>query len=372
MVVMALDHVRDFFHFSAVQGFEPTDLTRASGWIFFSRWITHFCAPIFSFLAGTGTFLAVMRGKPKATLSWFLVTRGLWLIGLELTVFVWFGWDFNIHPHSYVLATLWALGTSMVLLAGLIHLPTWVSGLFGAVLILGHNAFDRVTPSSWGAWAPLWNVLHVPGVFQTGGCSIFAFYPLIPWLGVMAAGYAFGGLYKLSPEARRAWLWRLGLALTAAFVIVRFANVYGDPAPWSHQPRPGFTLLSFLNVTKYPPSLCYLLMTLGPGTLLLAAWDGGHPAWLDPFIVFGRVPFFYYILHIPLIHGLSYAFNYFRFGHAEFTGITLGIAAPPTAGVSLVTTYLIWIGVVAALYPACRWFAGLKRRRRDLTWLSYF
>lgn len=261
----------------------------------------------------------------------------------------------------------------MILLAVLIHLPTWVSGVLGGVMIAGHNALDPISPASFGSWGWIWNLLHVPGIFTTsGGIRIFAFYPLIPWLGVMATGYAFGAVYALPPAERRAWLWRLGLGVTVAFIALRWLNVYGDPSPWSAQPRPGFTLLSFLNVGKYPPSLSYLLMTLGPGILILAAWDAGAPAWLNPLLAFGRVPFFYYILHIPLIHGLAYAMNYVQFGHAEFTAISLFLKPPPGAGVSLPVVYLIWLGVVLALYPACRWFAALKRRRRDLAWLGYF
>jgi uncharacterized membrane protein len=371
MVVMALDHTRDFFHYSAVQGVDPLDLARTSPWIFLTRWITHFCAPIFSFLAGIGVYLAV-RKKPKRELSYFLITRGLWLIFLELTLLTWFGWDFNIHLRSWVFATLWSLGWSMIVLAGLIHLPVWVSGVFGAALMLGHNAFDGVRPEAWGAWAWLWHLLHVQTVLKTAsGYTFWIFYPLVPWIGVMAAGYAFGTLFNFEPARRRMWLRWSGLALMAAFVALRFSNLYGNLSPWSHQSRAGFTLLSFLNCTKYPPSLCYLLMTLGPGIFLLSLFDRGTPSWMKPILVYGRVPFFYYVLHIPLIHGLAYLLDTIQFGRADFTAVTLGLTPPPAAGVSLAWVYVVWISVVLALYPACRWFADLKRRRRDVAWLGY-
>ncbi|MCX6956547.1 MAG: heparan-alpha-glucosaminide N-acetyltransferase domain-containing protein [Verrucomicrobia bacterium] len=369
MVVMALDHTRDYFHFSALQGVDPLDLTKTTAPIFLTRWLTHFCAPIFSFLAGTGVCLSVMRGKSKRDLSWFLVTRGLWLIFLELTLLMWFGWRFEITLTTYFFATLWSLGWSMIVLAGLIHCRPWVIAGFSLVVILGHNALDGVKPESWGAWAGLWKILHVQSMVSLGKFQFYTFYPLIPWVAVMAAGYSFGAVFRLDPDVRRKWLVRLGLGLCAAFVLLRLSNVYGNLTPWTAQPRAGFTLLSFLDCTKYPPSLCYLLMTLGPGVLLLAFFERGTPAWLKPALVFGRVPFFYYILHLPLIHALAYATHAFHSGDGSLSPFSEKV--PPNAGVSLLWTYGVWAMVVVLLYPLCRWFAELKRRRRD-AWLSYF
>lgn len=371
MVVMALDHTRDFFHSGALQGIDPLDLTRTTPGIFFTRFITHYCAPIFMFLAGTGAYLSVLRGKTKPALSWFLVTRGCWLIFLELTLLVWFGWDFAIHPTSYICATLWALGWSMITLAGLIHLPAWSILTFGLTLILGHNALDGIQPASLGAFAPLWQVLHAGGGFTLGGkIQVLAYYPLVPWIGVMAVGYGFGALYKWDSAVRRQRLLWLGTGLMLGFVLLRFSNLYGNPAPWVPQQNPVFTLLSFLNCQKYPPSLCYLLLTLGPGLLLLAWFERGTPRLLNPFLVFGRVPMFYYLLHIPFIHGLAVLINWIRFGGRDLT--TFGTAIPPAdAGGGLPVVYLVWLCVVLVLYPACHWFANLKRRRHD-AWLSYF
>lgn len=373
MIVMALDHTRDFFHSGAILGIPPLDLARTTPWIFLTRFITHYCAPTFTFLAGTGVFLSVMRGKSKRELSWFLVTRGAWLIFLELTLLMWFGWSFAIHPTEYTFATLWALGWSMIVLAGLIHLPMWAITTFGLALILGHNALDGIKADSWGAWAPLWKVLHAGGSFTVAGkIQFFAFYPLIPWLGVMAAGYSFGAIYQWEAARRRAWLLRLGAALLIGFGLLRFSNLYGNPSPWTPQKDSVFTLLSFINCAKYPPSLLYLLVTLGPGMLFLAWFDRGTPAWLKPALVFGRVPMFYYLLHIPLIHGLAVLMNQIRFGGGNFASVRVHDAPPADAGVGLVWVYAVWIGVVVGLYPLCRWFAALKSRRRDLTWLSYF
>ncbi len=369
MVVMALDHTRDFFHDLTLQGIDPTDALKSTPAFFFTRWITHYCAPIFSFLAGTGVFLAVMRGKSKRDLSWFLVTRGLWLIGLELTLLLWFGWDFHFNPRVYFFATLWSLGWSMIALAGLIHCSLRTVAVFSLLLILGHNAFDGVKPEAFGALSWLWQVLHVQGNLTAGSFSFFVMYPLVPWLGVMSAGYCAGLLYTLDAAVRRRWLLRTGTALIVGFFVLRFSNLYGNLEPWTRHSGLWRTAISFFNVTKYPPSLCYLLMTLGPGLLLLALLERETPRWLRPALVFGRVPFFYYILHIPLIHGLAWIVHRIRHGEVTFS-IVRG-TPPEGAGITLALTYLVWIAVVVLLYPACRWFADLKRRRRD-AWLSYF
>jgi uncharacterized membrane protein len=370
MVVMALDHTRDYFHWPALHGIDPLDFAKTSAPIFLTRWITHFCAPIFSFLAGTGVFLSVLRGKPKRELSWFLVTRGLWLIFLELTLLMWFGWKFEITATSYIFATLWSLGWSMIVLAGLIHLPLRLVGTCSLIVIAGHNSLDAIKPESWGAWAGLWHVLHVPGGFKLGSFDFLAFYPLIPWIAVMAAGYVFGAVFQFDPATRRRWLVRLGAGFCAAFVLLRLSNAYGNMTPWTAQPRAGFTVLSFLDCTKYPPSLCYLLMTLGPGLLLLAWFERGVPGLLRPALVFGRVPFFYYILHLPLIHGVAAVMLYFQNGDATISPFSDSAKVPPGAGVNLLVVYAVWIGVIVLLFPVCRWFAALKRRRRE-AWLSY-
>jgi uncharacterized membrane protein len=372
MIIMALDHTRDYFHFGTLHGLNPLDLEQASLPLFFTRWITHYCAPIFSFLAGTGVFLAMSRGKSKAEMSRFLVTRGLWLVFLELTYVKW-AWTFSVDPHFFLGAVIWVLGWSMVALAALIHLPLWGVATFGVGMICLHNTLDGLKPADFGSWSGLWKVLHVRGpVALTPTITLRAGYSLIPWVGVMAAGYAFGAVYQWDAGKRRRWLVRVGLACLVLFVVLRATNVYGNLLPRPPQPTVLRTVLAALDCTKYPPSLSYLLMTLGPGLLLLAWLERGTPAGLKPALVFGRVPFFYYMLHLPLIHGLAYAWFHGRYGRADFVGFLPTGPTPADAGFSLPATYLIWAAIVAGLYPACRWFVGYKQRRRDLAWLSYF
>jgi uncharacterized membrane protein len=368
MILMALDHTRDFF---GNTGINPTNPATTTIPLFFTRWITHFCAPTFFLLTGTGAFLAGRR-KSKSELSRFLFTRGLWLIFLELIVCRGFGWQFNFDYRVILLIVIWALGWAMIVLSGLIYLPVSLITAFGMVMIACHNLFDSVNSTN-----PLWLILHSPGIaFANPRHIIFVTYPLIPWIGVTAAGYGLGQIYSWPVERRRNFLLRLGLTCVALFVVVRGINVYGDPNRWSAQRSVAFTVLSFLNTTKYPPSLLYLLMTLGPSLLFLWAVDAGTPRWLRPTLIFGKVPMFYYLLHIPLIHLLAIAVCYARYGqvHWMFESPDLGsfpITAPPGWGYSLPVVYLVWGVVVVTLYPLCRWFAGVRQRRSD-AWLSYF
>lgn len=370
MVLMALDHTRDFFH-NAIHQFDALDLSKTTPAIYFTRWVTHFCAPVFVFLAGTGAFLSTTRGKSTRSLSWFLITRGLWLVLLELTWVRWAGWTFAINLHEHWGLVIWAIGWSMVVLAGFVCLPAWAVTTFGVVMIAGHNALDGITPESWGRWEGLWRVLHAGGAFELApGVKFGAGYPLIPWIGVMAAGFGFGQVLLLEASRRRRALTVLGTALILGFLLVRGLNGYGDPKPWSTQDSVLKTVGSFLDCRKYPPSLSYLLMTLGPALLVLAVLDGGVPRWLRPALVFGRVPLFYYLLHLPLIHLLAVATNLIRFGRADWLyGVAPG-TPPPEAGFDLPWVYLVWLVVVLLLYPACRGFAELKLRSRA-KWLSY-
>jgi uncharacterized membrane protein len=368
MILMALDHVRDFFGNS---GLNPTDPATTTIPLFFTRWITHFCAPVFFLLTGTGAYLS-LRKQTKRELSRFLFTRGLWLIFLELTVTRCLGWQFNFDYHVTMLIVLWALGWAMIVLSVLVYLPASVVTAFGVVMIATHNLLDSIDSSN-----PLWSILHSPNVIVNhSGRIVRVVYVLIPWVGVTAAGYGLGQIFSWPSARRRAFLLPLGAGLSAAFLVLRGVNLYGDPVPWSTQKSAVFTVLSFLNTTKYPPSLFYLLMTLGPALLFLRAVDSGTPQWLRPALIVGKVPMFYYLLHIPLIHMLAVAVCYARYGqvHWMFESPTLRqfpVTPPPGWGYSLPIVYLIWIVVVITLYPLCRWFAGLKQRRSD-AWLSYF
>jgi uncharacterized membrane protein len=367
MILMALDHVRDFF---GVPGSNPTDLANATAPLFFTRWITHFCAPVFFLLTGTGAYLS-LRKKSKRELSRFLFTRGLWLIFLDLVVTRGFGWQFNFDYHVTMIIVLWALGWAMIVLSALVYLPPSVVTAFGVVMIASHNLLDSIRSAN-----PLWSMLHSPNfIVNTPQHVVFVAYPLIPWVGVTAAGYGLGQIFSWPSARRKIFLIRLGLGMITAFAILRGINVYGDPQRWSTQKSAAFTLLSFLNTTKYPPSLLFLLMTLGPALFFLWAVDGGIPRALRPALVFGKVPMFYYLLHIPLIHLVAIAVCHARYGqvHWMFESTNLGqypVTPPPGWGYSLPIVWMTWVLVVLTLYPPCRWFAALKQQRND-AWLSY-
>ncbi len=367
MIVMALDHTRDFF---GVPGQNPTDLSTASAALFATRWITNFCAPVFFLLTGTGAYLSLRR-KSTSELSRYLFTRGLWLLVLETVVVRCLAYQFNVDYRVTMLLVLWALGWAMITLSVLVRLPASAVAAVGTIMIASHNLFDVVKSAS-----AVWTVLHSPGfLLNTPQHVVFVGYPLIPWIGVTAVGYALGQVYSWEAARRRSFLLRAGLAVSLAFLVLRGANVYGDPSRWTMQGSALFTALSFLNTTKYPPSLLFLLMTLGPAMLFLRAVDGGTPRWLEPALVIGKVPLFYYMLHFFLIHLLAVLTCYAKYGSAHwmFESPTLAnypFTAPPGWGHSLLVVYLVWALVVVVMYPLCRWFAALKQRRRDW-WLSY-
>ena len=377
MIIMALDHIRDFFHIGAMT-FSPEDLSRTTPLLFVTRWITHVCAPTFMFLAGLGAFFRLQRGGSKAGLSRFLLSRGLWLIVLEATV-MRLAMNFTFATQfPLLLLILWALGVSMIALAALIHLPPRVLLAVSLVIMAGHNLLDGIQARDLGAWAPLWNVLHQPGVFLVQGFAVVVAYPVLPWIGVMAAGFCAGELYRLEPARRRRTLIVTGLACLALFVALRALNVYGDPSPWSSQRSTIVTVLSFLRVTKYPPSLQFLLMTLGPSLLALAALDGRSLSPRHILVAIGRVPLFYYVVHFWLIHVLASTMAWLRYGRPSLAYLFQPLPSmggprplfPPDFGYELWVSYAIWIVVVAALYPMCLWFSQLKARRQEW-WTSY-
>jgi uncharacterized membrane protein len=365
MIVMALDHVRDFFHAGAMQ-FNPLDLTRTTTALFFTRWITHFCAPVFCFAAGAGAYLWWQRGRTRGDLARFLVTRGLWLVLLELTL-MRIGYQGSLGRENPVfLLVLWSLGWSMVALAALAWIPLRPLAVLSIAGIVLHNATDGVRGGA------LWNILHRPAAIPAGGWTFISGYPLIPWIFVMSAGFCFGRILLLDDHRRRSIITAIGAVLTLAFVVVRAANIYGDPAPWTSG------ALSFLNTTKYPPSLDFLLMTLGPALLALAYLDRLTLSDRNPLIVFGRVPLFYFVLHFFAAHLLAIACAFVRYGSAASSFAFLPFPSmggprdvfPPGFGYSLWATYLAWAAIVIAMFPLCRWFAGVKARRRDW-WLGY-
>ena len=377
MVLMAIDHIRDYVARSAQQ-FLPTDLTRTTPAIFLTRWITHFCAPVFLLTAGLGAYFWMTRGHhSKAELSRLLITRGIWLIVLEVTVLrlIMFS-QISYTANPVVLIILWAIGLSMLALAGLIYLPMRVLIGISIAIIALHNLLDGVSAARFGRAAWIWDILHQQNLFAFYRIKFVTAYPVLPWIGVMAGGYCLGMMFGWEADRRRRFLVRLGLALTTAFVVVRAVNIYGDPLRWSHQASPVFTVLSFLNVTKYPPSLDFLLMTLGPAMVVMAWLEKFHFPFTNPLIVFGRVPFFYYAAHLLVAHLIAIGMNFVRYGAKPFLLLappSMGSPSelfPPDYGYPLWTVYAVWVVVLLLLYPACLWFARLKQRRHDW-WLTY-
>jgi uncharacterized membrane protein len=383
MVLMAIDHVRVF---SGVPAGGPTP------GVFFTRWVTHFCAPAFIFLAGTSAFLYGEKVRDRGTLARFLLTRGAWLVLLELTV-LRFAWTFNFDYAHYALAgVIWVIGWCMILMAALVYLPVAVIGGIGVAIIALHNVTDistfqlaRAASASSLSW--LWQILYFGGniALSAGGedgPQLAVLYSIIPWIGVMAAGYAFGRVMRFEPARRRRICFALGVGAGAAFLVLRGFNLYGDPRPWGDAARraaarglsspPAF--LQFLATNKYPASLLFLLMTLGPTILLIPLLERARGPVARALTVFGRVPFFYYVLHIPLIHFIFVALSVARFGTIipwMTTNHPMFVPPPPPGYTySLGALYAITVLVVTILYFPCRWFAALKARRSE-RWLSY-
>jgi uncharacterized membrane protein len=371
MVLMVLDHTRDYFGNAAI---DPTDLSQASPALFLTRWVTHFCAPVFAFLAGTGANLAASRGRSRSEVAAFLATRGVWLIFLELTV-VRLGLFFDPVYAPVILTVLWSIGASFVVLSGLVFLPSRVVGVLGVLLIATHGLADGFLPGSGNpvALRAASALLLRPGFVPLAGAKVLVGYPLLPWLGVVAAGYGFGEVVRLDPGPRRRMMWIAGLAMSATFLILRTWGGYGDPRAWTTQATPFLTGLSFINCNKQPPSPLFVLMTLGPAIAALAVIDrvGLRGSIGRTLVTLGRVPLFYFLLQWFVIHGL-----------AVLTGLARGLPVawlfspsalgPQPAGwaLALPGVYAAWAAVLVVLYLPCRWFARVKARHPG-GWLSY-
>jgi len=374
MIIMALDHVRDYFHSSAFL-YSPTDLTRTSVPIFFTRFVTHYCAPVFVFLAGISAFLYGAR-RSKAALSFFLFTRGIWLLVAEVTI-ITLAWTFNPSWHFIFLQIIFDFGISMIVLSGLVYLDKRLILLVGILLIAGHNLLDTIHVPGNGAVSFLWAALHEARYFTCGYFTIRVHFPLLPWIGIMAIGYYLGHLYATGYDEakRKKILLFLGVGAIVLFILLRSINLYGDPAHWSAQKNAVFSLLSFLNVSKYPPSLLYVLVTLGPALIFLALTENLRNSFTEKIQVFGRVPMFYYIVHLYLIH-LTAVIAAAISGHNWMDMILRNrVNATPELkgyGFNLVTVYIIWIAVILILYPFCKWFGRYKSTHQSrYWWLSY-
>lgn len=375
MAIMCLDHARDYF--GNLRLIDLTTLQWKSPELFFTRWITHFCAPTFVLLAGTSAFLAGSRGKTRGELSLFLVTRGLWLMLLENTL-VHFSWFAQWNPAELGAGVIWAIGCSMVLLSVLVWLPARAIGLIGVVIIGMHNLLDGLPLSEWG---PACNVLDfscnfvvvpyatlpngmmdrlfdVQGLPPKDTWLFFNAYPFLPWFGVMAFGYGLGPLFLESPSQRRGKLFLIGLLMAVGFVVLRGWNIYGDPRPFQMHSDPVKSLQDMLHCEKYPPSLAYVLMTVGPMLMLLSIFPDRAPTILGPLVTFGRVPLFYYMLHLAVLHLGGALMTYLLMGVVTFQYIPY----PLGPHLSLGSVYLVWLAALFILYWPCQWYAGVKRR----------
>jgi uncharacterized membrane protein len=392
MVFMALDHIKHTF---MIEPFDPMNPDVTTFGYYMTRWITHFCAPTFCFLMGTGAYLAGRRGKTTLELFWFLFSRGVWLLFLEFTI-VKLGMFFEYKTTIWMGVVLWSLGTCLIFLSTLVFLPTRVIAVIGVIMIVAHNLFDNVRADSLGVFRPLWIILHQGGEIELAeGVKFVAAYPMIPWIGVAAVGYAFGSIYGVDPKRRQRIILGLGSVLTLGFLVLRVTNVYGDPNAWSGMsteikastqevagkvvaieakpsvPRSAMqTTLSFFNTNKYPPSLLFLMMTLGPALIVLALLEKYPPSGVLSRILltYGRVPLFYWLIHWFVIQFLVRGVTLAR-------GFSLmdvpGMPPPDAAKYSLPMVYFWLFVVLAILYLPCRWFAGVKARNKQLWWLSY-
>jgi uncharacterized membrane protein len=373
MIIMAVDHVRDYFHYDAFM-YSPTDLSRTNAGLFFTRFITHYCAPVFVFLAGTSSYLYGLKRR-KSELSFFLLTRGVWLVLIEIFAVGLFR-TFNLAYTFSSLQVIWAIGLSMMALSAIIYMNRALILLTGLLLVVGHNALDAVHVQGNSLPAFLWSILHDEKHFTFGRFLVYVHYPVLPWLGVMILGYYLGSLYApdYDPRQRKRILRLLGVGALGLFVILRLDNWYGDAAHWSVQKNAVFSLLSFLNVTKYPPSLLYLLITLGPALILLATMEKPLNSLTRKIVTFGRVPMFYYLAHILLIHILA-ALAALITGHSGMGILNDAVNSIPELkgyGFGLATVYVVWIAIILLLYPLCKWFERYKRRHQsEYWWLSY-
>ncbi len=387
IVLMALDHVRDYFFSGGGFAINPLDPAQTTPWLYTTRWITHLCAPTFVLLSGVSAYLQFAKGKTIPELSRFLLTRGLWLIFLEVTL-ISFGWQFAV-PWMFFMQVIWAIGWCMIALAALIWLPRMAVMAIGLAVVLGHNLLDPISAEQFGSWALLWTFLHDGGPIFVGEMPVGVMaYPILPWIGVIAVGYGLGALFLEPPEKRDRTILTLGLSMLAAFVLLRGFDLYGNPPAnarggpfgatemtWQSQPEMGGKIMGFFDVEKYPPSLQFLLVTLGIVFVLwplLSKLRGPAAAVLN---TFGAVPFFFYVLHVYLVHVLAIAANaafgrdvspFFNYLVNGFTGMP----AMQQLGFPLPGVYLAWITVVALLYPVCRWWQGVRARERKW-WMSY-
>jgi len=370
MAIMALDHSRDFFHYNGFSE-EPTDLATTVPFLFFTRWITHFCAPVFIFLSGTSIFL--MKRNSAKEKSLFVFKRGLWLMFLSLT-FVAFAWWFDPSFHFLALDVIWVFGICMLLFSVILFLSFHAILFFGLITVAFHNLLDGINLDNGKLQTLFWDLFHREGLVEISNhFSIFVVYPLMPWIGVMSLGYCLGKLYHndFPAERRRKILLLIGSGCVLLFIFLRAFNNYGEPEQWRQYPSTLFSLMSFINTTKYPPSLLYLLMTIGPSLIFLSLTETFKNKIVQFFIAFGRVPFFFYLLHLYLLHLAAFIATLFSYSWNETVqSLTTMSDFPSGYGFSLIIVYLIWIAAIFILYPICKWYNNFKSAPQ-YWWLSY-
>ena len=373
MIIMALDHTRDFFHHSAFTE-DPLNPATTTPALYFTRWITHFCAPVFVFLSGASAWLQ-SRKKTKKELSIFLIKRGFWLILLEVTL-ITFVFSFDIHFNQIALTVIWAIGISMIILGLLVWLPLPAIFITGLLIVAGHNGLDFYEAANMNSLTAWYHLLHRPNLFDIGNnFHVFVFYPFLPWTGLMLMGYCFGKLLfsKTGTQQKKMLIW-LGWAIILLFIGLRLIDVYGDPDVLTSTDKPLDSVYSFLDTNKYPPSLLYMCMTIGPSLLFMALFQNAGGRIAKIISVYGRVPFFYYILHFLLIHIVCMSLFLAR-GHSVAEGLNNQVMLPnfikPGEGYSLWIVYLLWISFVVVLYPLCKWYDHYKQSHKEKWWLSY-
>jgi uncharacterized membrane protein len=372
MVVMALDHVRDFMHTTSMSQ-DPTNLQTTTTLLFLTRWVTHLCAPTFVFLSGISAYISFKKHSNIKESRNFLLTRGLWLVILEVT-FVNFSLWFDIHFRLIIMEVISAIGLSFIVLSLLLKVPSRIIGIAGIIIICCHNLIQGISFASNSPGIYLSSLLFRPNLIQlTPGFALFTAYPLVPWLGILLSGFACGEIFELSPEKRKKVFLRIGTGILFLFLLIRFINIYGDPAKWEVQKSNLFTILSFINVTKYPPSLLFTLLFTGVAFLTLFVSEKFRNWITEILTVYGKVPLFYFLLHLYIIHSLMFIMLYIQGFHSkDFLFGTFKNGRPDAAGgVELPLIYLIWIAVVAILYPVCKWYGKYKADNSNNKLLRY-
>lgn len=369
MIIMALDHTREFFHHNSLIGEDPLNLQTTTPILFFTRWITHYCAPTFVFLSGVSVFL-YGQNKTKRQVAFFLLTRGIWLVIAEYLVIngLWF-FDWS---HLLLLEVFWAIGMSMIVFSVIQFLPYKIVLAIGLFIVFGHNLLDSIQITQPAVESVIWSLIHTPNLFQVSPrFMVLVGYPFLPWLGLLICGYGLGKIFSANYELRRQkFLFITGTIIIFLFVVIRFADAYGDRNLWSAQASPFYTLLDFIDTTKYPPSLLYSLMTIWPALIALSLSEHAHNAFTKCMRVYGKVPFVYYILHILVLHSVARMIAFIS-GRGSGDALFPGFPVVPNSGYPLWVVYTIWISVVILLYFPCRWYGNYRANHPEKKWLTY-